>query len=241
MMMGYAHPQTKRHVNVNAESVLIERRNMPLLIILVFLAVIPLGWGISKYILSRRAHPHETTEEYAALLKKNSSFSEISVAPAARNAPMWIEGIYKEQPFLMTVITLYREADHSMPYHIHGYMSAIRITIPAKILGQEDVVVYRKVEQKLANGNTLLEMAGGQNTAKLSKEATQSMIKFIGSFGSLRYRSRIGISPLIVPADIWTEETMIISHERFYSSTDIHEICSLLDGLHDISAQLKHP
>lgn len=214
---------------------------MPLLFIIVFLAVMILGWMASKFLLSQRAHPHEITKEYAEILKQHPSYSQITVHNAPLDAPMWIEGTYKERPFLMTIFTLYKQANHGIPLHIHGYMSAIRISIPVRITGQEDVVVYRKVEQKIAYGDTLLDVAGGTNTEKLSQKATQGMVAFIQNFDALRYRSRKDISPLIVPTHLWKEEPMIISHERFYSSTDEHELSTILDGLHQIVETIEHP
>ena len=83
---------------------------MPVLLIpVIFFAVLLVGWGISRFFLSQRKHPHELTKEYAQMFQNEEGFQDISLQKAAKNNPMWISGVYKQQPFVMTVVTLNKQ------------------------------------------------------------------------------------------------------------------------------------
>ena len=215
---------------------------MPLILIpIVFIVVLLSAWILSRYLLSRRLHPHELTKQYADLLEKSPLSHSITLTKGGKKEPMWIAGSYKERPFLMTVVTLFKNRSSEQTLKIHGYLSALRISIPARVIGHEDVVVYRKADSFNFNQGTLLEVAGGNNCDKLSPKEEATMVQFIGEYGAFRYRTRTDISPLVVPNGVWVDQKMILSHDRFHSKTSLDEVFSILDGLHHVADLLEQP
>ncbi len=217
-------------------------RTMPILYIpILVIVILLLAWTVRTYVLSKRAHPHDLTRQYAKELKESSIIQDITLSKAIKNKPMWISGTYKDRPLLMTVMTLYKKRSEEHEFHIHGYMSALRISVPAQRSGQDSVVVYRETDSVLWKKGQLEDIAKGSNFDVLSSQDKEAIAQFIEEYGALRYRTRTDISTLIVPNDMWNEQKMVVSHERFYSKTSLDEIFYILDGLHHLAEVLEQP